>query len=347
MKDAIGFSLGCRNAGAFVASLLMCLFMPAAAQTRDFLESMRAADLRVAIIGYRLSRAATPLCDRLEPGTGLQLHTLAQYAPAARDMIRSHFRMSGTVGVAGVVPGSPAEQAGIRPDDNIVRIDAIKPSSTISQAASTAALETLHGQLAVLPPQVPIEVTVERAGRELRLRVQPEPICRTRYELRIDDDFDARANGDLVQLTSRYLEAVDPELLPAVVAHELAHNILRHRERLEAAGADFGLASGFGRNVGLFRQTEIEADILSVHILARAGYPLSIAGRFWREVGPQLLRGKIRSRSHPPLEDRIATVEAEAAKLAKSDNAAPLPAFFDRRDAPLDGNWRPLLVRAR
>ncbi|MCW4463474.1 M48 family metallopeptidase [Sphingomonas sp. BT-65] len=317
------------------------------AQDRDAFEAMRSADMRLAAIGYRLSRAAAPMCDRLEPATGLQLHTLAQYAPGSREAIRTHFRMSGVVAAEGVIAGSPADRAGIRPDDVIVRIGAIAPPSVSPPDASTAVLESLYAQLSALPPQSGIEVIVQRDGRERSFQVQPEPACRTRYELRIADTFDARANGELVQLTSKYLQTGDPELLPAVVAHELAHNILRHRERLDAAGAEFGLASGFGRNVGLFRQTEIEADLLSVHILARAGYPLSIAGRFWREIGPQLLRGRIRSRSHPPLEDRVATVEAEAAKLAAAGPSASLPAFFAGRHAPLDGNWQPLLVRAR
>lgn len=316
-----------------------------AEQTHSFHEALRAADMRVATTGYRLSTAAAPLCDKLEPGTGMQLHTLAQFGPTSRDAVRAHFNMSGTVAVEGVVIGGPAEQAGVRADDTIVRLGAIVPSAELPVTASTSVLESIDRQLAALPPGAPIEAVVRRNGRELRLTIHPQPACRARYELRIADTFDARANGELIQITSKYLEDVDPALFPAVVAHELAHNILHHRDRLIAANASFGLASGFGRNVGLFRQTEIEADILSVHLLARAGYPPSLAARFWREVGPGLLEGQVRSRSHPAFKDRIATMEAEAARLTAGQTA--LPAFHAARNAPLTGDWQALLVRAR
>lgn len=314
-------------------------------QARDFHEALRAADMRVATTGFRLSTAAAPLCDRLEPGTGMQLHTLAQFAPASRDAVRAHFNMSGAVAVEGVVAGSPAEQAGIRADDTVVQLGAIIPSAELPATASTAVLESIDRQFAALPPGAPIDAVVRRDGRELRLTIHPQPACRARYELRIADTFDARANGELIQITSKYVEEVDPALFPAVVAHELAHNILHHRDRLIAADASFGLASGFGRNVGLFRQTEIEADILSVHLLARAGYPPSLAARFWREAGPRLLEGQVRSRSHPASRDRIATMEAEAAKLVAGQTA--LPAFHAARGSPLTGDWKTLLVRAR
>ena len=322
---------------------------PSQAQTRELHEALRTADMRIAATGFRLSTAAAALCDRLEPGTGIQLHTLAQYPPRSREAVRTHFGMAGsTVGVEGVVAGSPAEQAGIRADDTILRIGSIASPADLPAEASASVLETLHRQIAELPPAAPIEVVVRRDGTDLHLTVTPIPACRTRYELRIADDFDARANGELIQITSKYVEEVDPALFPAVVAHELAHNIMRHRDRLIAADASFGMASGFGRNVGLFRQTEIEADILSVHLLARAGYPPSLAARFWRETGPRLLEGKFRSRSHPAFKDRVATIEREVARFAASGSEPPaLPAFYLNRNAPLSGDWQSLLVRAQ
>lgn len=334
---------------AVLAWLAAVASVPARAQDATLLEAIRAGDMRLASIGYRLSVAAAPLCDRKEPGLGLQLHTLAQYGPPARERVRAHFHFEGAnmVAVEGVVPEGPAARAGLRQDDTVTAIGGIAMPRGLPDIASTAQLEALNAAIAALPPGEPVEIVAMRAGAPVRLRVVAVPACRTRYELRIADGFDARANGDLVQLTSKYLDTVDDSLLPAVIAHELAHNILRHAARLDAAGAQFGLASGFGRNVGLFRQTEIEADILSVHLLARAGYPLEIAARFWREVGPKLLEGKMRSRSHPPFKDRAATVDAEAARIAAAGGHAPLPDFYARRAQPLDGKWEDLLIRAR
>src|SRR3546814_2491582 len=73
--------------------------------------------------------------------------------------------------------------------------------------------------------------------------------------------------------------------LAAAVAHELAHNILRHRERLDAADVARGLFKGFGRSARLFRQTEIEADRLSAWPMRGAGYDPPAAVRFWGRFG--------------------------------------------------------------
>lgn len=327
-----------------VLMVILAAAVPAAAQGDAGLERVRAGDMRVASIGYRLSVGAAALCDRQEPGLGIQFHTLAQYPPDWRDRVRAHFSFAGTVAVEGVVPGSPAEQAGVKQDDSVVAIAGVAIPTGLPGEASNAEYIALHNAIAALPTG-PVEMTVIRAGERLQLRIQPIPACRTRYELKLDDSFDARADGAFVQITSKYLNETPLDLLPALIAHELSHNILRHAARLDAAGATFGLLSGFGGNVGLFRQTEMQADILAVHLLARAGYDPGIAARFRREIGPKQLAGMIRSRSHPPLKVRIALAEAEAAKIAAAGSDASLPAFYAERNAPLDGNWKPLLPR--
>lgn len=324
---------------------LLLVASSGSAQGDANMEMLRTADMRLATIGYRLSVGAAALCDRQEPGLGAQLHTLAQYDPAARDRIRAHFGFAGNVAVEGVVPGSAAERAGLRQDDTIAAIGGVAIPEDASGPASTAQYAALYDAIAALPPNRPVDVTVIRAGERKSLQIVPVPACRTRYELRIADNFDALADGKLVQITSKYLDETPAELLPALLAHELSHNILRHAARLEAVGAEFGMMSGFGRNVGFFRQTEIQADILAVHLLARAGYDPAIAVRFRREMGPKQLAGMVRSRSHPSSRDRIAIAEAEVAKIAAAGGNAPLPAFVAERDAPLDGNWRPLLPR--
>ncbi len=325
------------------------LAIPARAQSGDaaLFEAIREADLALATAGFRMSTAGAPLCDRLEPGIGIQLHTLAQYDAGMRAAVRAHFSFDGPVAVEGVIPGSPAVAAGIRQDDTIVSIGGISPAQRDTEAGSTTLLATYVAAVAALPPDGPIAVIVSRAGEPLTLTVKPVPACLTRYELRIADTLDARANGTLVQITSKYIDAYGAKMLPVAVAHELAHNILRHRERLKAVGADFGLVSGFGRNVGYFRQTEIQADILGAYLLARAGYAPDLSPRFWRDHGASLTAGMIRSRSHPAWRDRLATVEAEAARITALGARAPPPAFLADRDKPLDGKWQSLLIRAR
>src|SRR5262249_23704123 len=155
--------------------------------------------------------------------------------------------------------------------------------------------------------------------------------------LKLDGGYDAQADGIMVQVGARFLDGFSDDELAALVAHELSHNILHHRERLEAKGVDFGMLAGFGGNVKYFRQTETEADLLSVYLLANAGYDVQPAPPFWTKFGKATDMGFLRDRTHPGWKDRAATVESEAAQVAATPARPILPALLTARDKPLDG----------
>lgn len=317
---------------------------PASAQSLDpqTLEAIRAADLRLAIDGFRLSTANAALCDRLEPGHGIQIHTLDQYAPPQRAAVRAHFGFAGPVAVEGVVPGSPADRAGVRADDTILSIGGIAMAPQGDGPASTDRLVNLWTQIGRLPAAAPMHVELLRAGARITLDLTPVPACRTRYELAITPALEASANGEMVRISSGYYDRFDADLVPVVIAHELAHNVLRHRDRLKAAGAEFGLLSGLGRNANLFRQTELQADILAVHLLARAGYPADLAVRFRMHRTAKAMSGAFQARSHPHWKTRLRIAEMEQARIAASGPGAP---FVAERSSPLTGDWRPLVPK--
>ena len=186
-----------------------------------------------------------------------------------------------------------------------------------------------------------------RGGAAHSLSLLPQPICKSRFELELDDGFGASADGTMVQIGSGFLNSYPDGELAAVLAHEFSHNILHHRDRLEARGVDYGLLAGFGANVKYFRQTEVQADILSVYLLANAGYPPGDALAFWRRFGPSKAGGILRSRSHPAWRDRVATLQAEIAKIDKQESRPLIPALMADRDKPLDGDWQSILIRHR
>ena len=329
----------------FLTLLLLALATPVLAQDESdaaLFEGFRAADMRLATAGYRLSTANAALCDRQEPGHGLQVHTLDQYAPRLRPAVAAHFGFAGALAVEGVVAGSPAERAGVRADDTILAFGGIRIAPQTDGAASTDRLVAFWSAVAALPPAAAIRVDLLRAGAPLSLTIQPVPACRTRYELAIGPALEASANGDMVRISSGYYDRFEAGLVAVVIAHELAHNILRHRDRLKAAGAEFGILSGFGRNADLFRQTELQADTLAVHLLARAGYPADLASRFRRHPTAKALSGVFQARSHPHWKDRLRVALAEEARIAATGPGAP---FVAERDSPLTGDWRPLVPK--
>lgn len=310
-------------------------------------EQVRASDLEMAAIGWRLASANAPLCDVLEPGLGLQLHTLDQFAPQLRDSAQKHFKFATPVAIEGVIADGPAAQAGLRADDSLVRIGPVDIAASAGKAGTTQRLVEVQLAVAQLPPAQPIEIHAIREGAPLTVTVLPIPSCRSRFELELADDFGASADGSMVQISSKLLETYRGDRAAAAIAHEFSHNILHHRVRLEARGVTFGMLSGFGGNVKYFRQTEIQADILSVYLLANAGYDPKAALDFWRDFGPKHAGSIFNSRSHPHWRDRVATLEAEIAKV-QADPARPhVSKLIAERDQPLDGDWQSLLVRHR
>ncbi len=327
---------------------LAALFIavPSSAEDAALFETIREADAAMARIGYRLATANAPLCDRLEPGLGLLLHTPGQYARELREGAIRHFHFEGPVGVEAVMSGSPAAMAGVQPDDTLFGIGTARFAPSDPEAdASTVALIGVSAQIAALPPDAPLKIHGRRSEEDYVHTVVPVPACRTRFELVIRKELTAEADGEMVQISSRFFEKYPPDLVAAAIAHELAHNILHHRDRLGEKGVSYGLMSGFGRNVRYFRQTELEADILSVSLLANAGYDPRVAVRFWQSFGPDHAGGLLRSRSHPAWEDRLATIEKAIADLGAERPYRP--AILATRSQPLDGDWQSLLIEAK
>lgn len=334
---------------AVLACAMVLLGLPAQANPLSAdppFEEIRAADMRLATLGWRLVLANAPLCDRLEPGTGIQIHTLDQFDSDSRAAAEKHFGFETAVAIEGIIAGSPAERAGLKPDDSLVRIGRVEVAALAGRPGSTDRLVEAQLAIAALAPSGPLEVEVLRDGQPVRVVLQPVPICKTRFELELSNRFEARADGEMVQVASRFLDTYADDILVVPVAHELSHNILRHAARLDARGVSFGMLSGFGGNVKYFRQSELQADILSVYLMANAGFEPRGALAFWQDFGPRN-SSIFLSRSHPKWRDRIATLTAEIAKIEAQSARPIIPAIVAERDRPLDGNWQALIVKHR
>lgn len=299
-------------------------------------------DQRLATIGFALARSNQALCDSQAPGTGLVLHALAQYGGDVQAAAKAHFGFAGPVAVLAVVDQSPAAGS-ITRDETLVRWGEVE-ASKLPAETPTAPLIALYAKTAQQRAAQPLAVETIRGGEQRTTVLQPVAVCRTRFELEISDSINAEADGEMVQISSRLFEQYPDADVAVLVAHELAHNILRHRDRLDAAGVARGLLSGIGRNARLFRQTELEADILSVHLLVNAGYPPLAAATFWRKFGPEHAGGWFRSATHPGWRERTARMQQEGEAIAARRLDPKAPPILTQRNRPLDGNWRALTV---
>ena len=139
---------------------------------------------------------------------------------------------------------------------------------------------------------------------------------------------------------ARAFDGPTDDELAVIFAHELGHLVLEHRRRLTEAGVEKGFFGEFGRNRRLNRQVEEEADRMSAHLLANAGYDPAIAPAFWRsKLGKRAGGGLFRSGTYPSPGARAGLVETEIATYLGSplppDHAAHLLAA---RDAPFVRN---------
>lgn len=277
--------------------------------------ALAATEARVAAIGFRLTTANAAWCAVRQPQFGWiwgdprlydgdrRAEALAAYG--ANDASHAF--------VAAVAPASPAASAGLRVGDPVVAIDAA-PVPDGQGDHPFARITAIEGQIAALSAETPLDVHV---GGGRVVRVTPVPGCASDFRVEAKDKPGAVADGRLVLVNQGLADfAADDTELAAAIAHELAHNILRHRARLDAAGVDRGLGKQFGRNARLFRQTEVEADRLSVWLLAGAGYDPGAAARFWSKFGQRKGRPLFQAGTHPSWRERVEALEAEAEAIA-------------------------------
>jgi S1-C subfamily serine protease len=94
-----------------------------------------------------------------------QLGIVATTVPLPRAVVREHDLWGDrAVRVVNVVPGSPADSAGIRPQDVIVAL----------HGRVVTGVDDVHRLLTQFPREQPLEVTVIRGGIRIELQISPE-----------------------------------------------------------------------------------------------------------------------------------------------------------------------------
>ncbi|TCP98793.1 hypothetical protein C8J46_104342 [Sphingomonas sp. PP-F2F-A104-K0414] len=326
-----------------ITRLMPLLLLTAAAPAKEpplapaFFDALRVADLRLATIAYRLTTANAPLCDRLQPQIGMPIHALSQYAPAARATATAVFGFESLIGVEAVVAGAPADRAGIAANDSLVAIGetALPGLPAANAPENAAARDRAEAAIAEAPLRQPLRLTVLRKGQRHAIAVTPVAGCRSRFEILLGSGLDASADGSVVQIGERFFEGYTDAEIAVVVSHELAHNILRHRSRLDAAKINRGLLAELGRNGRLIRETEDQADLLGIYLLANAGFDPMSAPKFWRDKGGAVDGGLFRSRTHASSKARANALEAVAQAIAANPVRPIIPPVVATRDVPL------------
>lgn len=319
---------------------LLALGSPAAAQAQNGapLLALQAMDQRVAGIAHRIAIANRDICPRIEPIAGFAVHTLDQYKRKNRDAVARTFGFRDAPLVLLVAPDSAAARAGLKAGDHIISLNgaplAAEPVRKTSYARTRVFEEILEAALAAGP----IEIAYRRDGTDRRAMLTPEPGCVSRVQIIPSRRLNAAADGTYAQLTTGIVAfTADDDELALVVAHEMAHNILGHRAALDAQNVSRGLLKVIDGSAGKIKVTEEEADYLALYLMARAGFDIAAAPRFWDRYGRAMGPSFLSDGTHPGRGARMRAAEAAIEEIRAKQAAGLdlLPEAERLRPAPI------------
>ena len=267
-------------------------------------------------------------------------------------------RNVGEVWIEGVYKGSAAEKAGVKKGDRLVSINGMLISK---EDDNNEVFNIIYEQMYKSGNGIPIELELERNGKSKKYSFEPDMVCP--YYIGVNDtspDINAYATGDSIIMTARMMDYVsDDTALAAVVAHELAHNVLGHRESkgqnmligaligaaidvsIGGDGSTMDAAAVVGWNA-YSQEYEMEADHVGLYLLARAGYDYHKAGDMQKLLGalsPMDIYVYESDSTHPSSSKRLALARETAKeidmKLALGDKRSDLVPDFKKTNKHL------------
>lgn len=283
-------------------------------------------DARVQSIAFRLNTANAAFCPHVQPGIGLLLQDVRNFSKP--DAVRSALGIAGDFAVEAVAAGSPADKAGLKAGDEVMGV------GDLALASLPSAISGDFARLARVHDRIDAElarsgaVSLKLANRNVTIAAVPA--CLSRFELLTEGDR-AVADGARVLISRRTLaRTLSDDEAAFLLAHELAHNVLGHRARLDAGG----------RSADAVRKTEREADRLALWLMANAGYNPAAAPAFMRRYGPKGLLALVQEPTHDRAEARARMLETELHDMGAASADG-------RRDWRLRFSLPPLHVRPR
>ncbi len=306
----------------------LAVFFAAAAAAASPAPSPRFAqlqqqELRVASVSYRLALANRSACrEALGPLAGFVLHSLEQYGSGDRQGAALSYGLGADMGVAAVVADSPAAKAGLVAGNSLIAVNGRSLAADAGTATGPATRAFVVRAQRVVRAEMDTGAVTLRVATVVGvrdLRVVPEAGCAIAVELVPSRDVNAWADGTGVMVTSAIVDRARADAdLAVVIGHELAHDILHHRQRLASAGiVDSRLLPVSAAGSAAIRKTEEEADRLGVRLASVAGYELGGAAAFLEGLLDTNGLSHGAAATHPAPGRRLALIAAAIAGLGR------------------------------
>jgi hypothetical protein len=282
--------------------------------------ALQALDARVATVFHRLVTANVDLCGAPGRSSGWSLHAANQYGAEMRPVVAATGDLKGDLpAVLAVVPGGPAARAGLEVGDVILSVDGTALSIGAIDAAESwdGVARNLAAMDAALADDGPAMLEISRGGAVRTVRLTADPACPHSVQLDVSDELNARANGTGVFISTALAGfAANDDELALILAHELAHNILKHRERFDREAPARRVFGNLAVAPSSLAAAERDADRWGLYLMARAGFDVDVAAPFWRRFGAANWRVRWAQWGHPSAEVRARQLEAVSAEIA-------------------------------
>jgi len=289
----------------------------------------------------RLQRVAFPLLRTTATLPGVRSRPSLGVFVGHSQLVRQEAVAAQSIGLTAhwtileVFAESPAAAAGLRGGDRIVAVNAVPlpPPAAADRFSSRSPL------VDALTAGTPATLQVERDGEVLECLVTPVAIADYRLVLRASLEVNATATGRSIRVNRGCIRMLSDADLAFVLAHEMAHNALRHQRAIilnYLAGSTLDLAAlgaGVitGNTLGLSaafihsRGFEHEADAVGIFILHRTGHDISDTPYLWRRLAAHYpaLRRRHWLPTHPSGPERVVAMEIVVERLLQPTKPAP------------------------
>lgn len=290
---------------------------------------------RVQRILFKIAGASADLCPKTAWRTGLSIATTETIAREYRSIAQANTWVNEAPTIIGIVPGSPGETAGAQIGDIVGSVGgAAVPNGKAGLEVIAKALEDSNGS--------PLKVAVRRGAMPSELEITPTKQCG--YGAAVNDrpEINAFADGTKIVVTKGMMRfAQSDDELALVLGHETAHNSRGHVDAMRGnrlAGAVVGAvfqvllrvpnAGQLGADAAgsaYSQEFEAEADYVGLYMMARAGYPIDDAAKFWRRMAVENPKGISAASTHPTTPDRFVGIDTAVAEIkAKIAAGEPL-----------------------
>lgn len=255
-------------------------------------------ELRVKKVAQPILVAAVDLCkDKTRYDSGATFISAGSFGKDFEPTVGQYLKISGNeLGFLHVIPDSPADKAGLKRGDKLVSINGWSIPNTKDAAAEL-------GKRAAewLKTPSPLITVVSRTGSDntsqtIQAIVTPVKACDFPAFLVMQESLNAFADGKSIGIFRGMLRFANDNELALVIGHELAHNFMGHIEASQRNNLLGSIAEIIAASKGVPTQGtlgaaialayspafEAEADYVGLYVLARAGFDIKDAPKFWR-----------------------------------------------------------------